>query len=425
MNVLILGGGLAGLSAATLLTRFGVTVTTLTPEFGGSLSTVTVANPYGEGVFRFDFGAKAYAKDGAFHQLIRGVEGVVDHNLTSYYMNVVEPGEKVLQPFRLTRETERVLDYESGTNMRAACQQLYGTGFYHEFFEPFYERQLSHNPELLDADWMLTPEFFEGPAVYVPGGHVTRTMVASLMEYNAEAWSWVNGNAESLYQTRQGWNVIGRSGGSVLTLGPFDAVISTIGIAELVAGLQRVHGVNMPMSPWNNLICCGVCLPEEYNGRQFSWLYPDVDHFRAHRVSLQSSMHPSMAPDGHDSLLFEFPTFDELDQNLMESYALDVDSILGYLGLSSNEVVWYAGKGYAIPTLNTRTDIAETKRQLARHKVYSIGQWGSHVNFSADQILGEALRCVNLIMSGEEEHEYLWSTDFYKVYERDNHATSY
>jgi hypothetical protein len=63
--------------------------------------------------------------------------------------------------------------------------------------------------------------------------------------------------------------------------------------------------------------------------------------------------------------------------------------------------------------------------QLARHKVYSIGQWGSHVNFSADQILGEALRCVNLIMSGEEEHEYLWSTDFYKVYERDNHATSY
>ena len=414
MSVLIVGGGLAGLSAATLLTRFGINCTTLSPEFGGDLSSVAVASPYGEGVFRFDFGARAYPKDGAFHQLVRGVEGIEEHDLSTYYLEMPYPDHSHWVPFAEAQETDQTVVYEPGTSLKKSIYMTHGKGLYNDFFEPFYERQFSYDPDTLDSDWLQTPIQTEGEAVYIPGHPVVQTMLASLMEHAQDRWTWVNGMAESFYRTHEGWHVLGRSGSSLLTLGPFDAVISTTGISEFVASLERVHGVNLPMTPWNNNIYCGVLLPEPYAGHQFSWFYPDVS-LRAHRVSLQSSFHSSMAPEGYDSLMIEFPTQDELTQNLMESYALDVQTILELLGLSSNEVLWYGGKGYPTPQLGVRAEIAETKHQLMTHNLYSIGTWGSHVNLTADHILGEALRCANVIMSGEEKNAYLWSTDYYDV----------
>jgi protoporphyrinogen oxidase len=433
MNVLIIGGGLAGLSAATLLTRLGIQVTTVTPEFGGELANIAVPNPYGEGVFRFDYGAKAYPNNGPFSQLIRGVEGIVLHERAEYYLELDRPGEGHMIPWPMedhADHTPKIRNIEPGPEpgydnpcLTDWARHKYGEGFTDDFFEPFYERKFSIAASSLDTDWVDHRRHgHSNEFVYVPGHHIVQTMLASLMQNSEGGWNWVNGMVEQLYHTRQGWNVVGRTGSSMLTCGPFDAVISTMGIAPLVASLERIHGVNMPMTPWNNIICAGVMLKEPMEGQSFTTLYPDVS-LRCHRVTPISRLHPEMAPPEHDSLLFEFPTQDEMSQNVFESMAIDVQSILDMLGVESNAVTWLGGKGYPSPSYKLRPDIAETKRQLARHNIYSIGKWGSHVDMSPDHILGEALRCINYVLSGEEEYEYLWSTDYYQCYEEGKYAS--
>jgi protoporphyrinogen oxidase len=432
MNVLIIGGGLAGLSAATLLSRFGISVTSLTPEFGGDIATFGVPSPFGEGAFRFDYGAKAYPNNGPFSQLIRGVEGVVWHQREEYYLEMAQPGMACWVPWPVAENTANSITIPPVVDgpdpgyahpcLTDYARNKYGEAFTDRWFEPFYERQFSIAASSLDTDWLDHQKHGSADEfVYAPGHHIVQTMLASLVKHSEGGWTWVNGMAEQLYQTRQGWSVLSRSGTSTLTLGPFDAVISTMGIAPLVASLERIQGVNMPMTPWNNQIFAGVMLEKPLEGDLFTALYPDVS-LRCHRISPISRLHPEMAPEGHDSLLFEFPTQDELSQNVMESMAIDVKTLLELLEVESNWVTWFGGKGYPSPAYKLRPDIAETKRQLARHGIYSIGRWGSHVDMSPDHILGEALRCINFLLSGEEEHEYLWTTDFYSAYEEDPYA---
>ncbi len=437
MKVLVIGGGLAGLSAATLLTRFGIDVVTMTPEFGGLMSSVAAGNPYGEGMFQFDFRLNAYPKEHAFHQLIRGVEGLTEHERQAYYLEMQDTEHGHLIDYPVQNNSECLLksgivlpgevsEYESNRSLKEFAVDLFGSRFYEDWFEPFNERMFSMDPALLDSDWTTTkvamPNQEDGSNwgmdnefIYVPGNKIVKTMIASLAEYAQDSWVWANAQVDTLFRTKHGWNVVGHSGSSQLSLGPFDAVISTMGITELVASLERVQGVNIPMTSWNRIISCGVILPGKYEGNPFTWFYPDVS-LRAHRVSLQSRLSPEMSPDGQDSLLIEFPTFDALNQNVMESLSLDVATIMKLLEIDNYSPVWFSNKGYPIPMLGIREDVAETKRQLARHKVYSTGRWGSHALFNNEHILGDVLRCVNYLMTGEEEREYLWSTDFYDIY---------
>ena len=445
MKVLVIGGGLAGLSAATLLTRFGIEVVTMTPEFGGLMSNVATGNPFGEGVFQFDFRLNAYPKEHAFHQLIRGVEGLTEHKRQAYYLEmphtehghwidypVQSHSDQLLKSGSVVPSVSELPEYESDTSLKEVAVDLFGSRFYEDWFEPFNERMFSTDLAQLDSDWLTTKVAMSGHEagsnwgmdnefVYVPGNKITKTMIASLAEYAEDSWIWANAQAESLFQTKQGWNVVGRSGSSQLTLGPFDAVISTMGIAELVGSLERMQGVSQPYTQSNRIISCGVMLPGRYEGKPFTWFYPDVS-LRAHRVSLQSRLSPEMSPGEQDSLLIEFPTFDELNQNVMESLSLDVETLMKLLGIDTYSSVWFSNKGYPIPTLGIRGQVAETKRQLARHKLYSTGRWGSHALLNNEHILGEVLRCVNYLMTDEEEHEYLWSTDFYQVYEENKYA---
>lgn len=447
MKVLVIGGGLAGLSAATLLTRFGIEVVTMTPEFGGVLSNIVAKNPYGEGGFNFDCRLNAYPKEHAFHQLVRGVDGITEHKREAYYLEmnhkqgvkwieypVQNHSHKLLNSSSVSPGVEGTIGYVSDTSLKEVAVDMFGDQFYEDWFEPFNERMYSTDPAQLDSDWITTkvadPDQqlrsnwgLDNEFIYVPGNLVVRTMLVSLAEYAGDSWSWVNASVENLFRTKQGWNAVGRSGSSLLTVGPFDAVISTMGIAELVGCLERMQGaIQQPWTRWNNIVGCGVMLPGLYTGRPFTWLYPDVS-LRAHRVSMQSRLSPAMSPEDHDSFLIEFPTFDELNQNLIESLSLDVKTVLNMLGLSSEDVIWFSNKGYPIPTLGIRGQVAETKRQLARHKVYSTGRWGSHALLNNEHILGEVLRCVNHLMTGEEEQEYLWSTDFYQVYQEDQYAS--
>jgi protoporphyrinogen oxidase len=434
MNVLILGGGLAGLSVATLLTRFGIQTTTITPEFGGVLSNYGVNNPFGEGVFRFDARFNAYVKEGAFHQLIRGVEGVTEHKRKAFYLEMpdLESSNWIEYPVQLhSHALIKGYPVEAGKpvgdNLEEVGVSAFGQAFYEDWFEPFNERMFSTDVNRLDVDWLTTKVAFpthtaedwglDYQFVYAPGNNIVQTMVQSLIEYDADLWTWINGSSEGLFRTKDGWFCLTRSGSSVMNVGPFDAVVSTISIQELIGSLERIQGVNMPLANTNNIIGCGVMLEKQYEGKPFTHLYPDVS-LRAHRVSLQSRLAPGMSPENHDSLLMEFPTYDFLTQNLIESYSLDVKTVLKLLGYSGRfQTFWFSNRGYAIPTLGIRADIAEVKRQLARNNVYSTGRWGSHSLLNNEHILGEALRTVNLLMSDEEEHEYLWSTDFYRCYE--------
>ena len=433
------------MSAATLLTRFGIEVVTMTPEFGGVLSNVVTGNPFGEGIFQFDHRLNAYPKQHAFHQLVRGVEGITEHKREAYYLEmphtehghwidypVQNHSDELLKSSIVLPGREGAPEYVSDTSLKEVAVDLFGLGFYEDWFEPFNERMFSTDPAQLDSDWITTKVAMpdqelgsnwgaDSEFIYVPGSTVVKTMVASLANYDQGSWVWANAQADSLFRTKQGWNVVGRSGSSSLTLGPFDAVVSTMGITELVGCLERIQGVAQPYTHCNNIISCGVMLPGRYEGVPFHWFYPDVS-LRAHRVSLQSRLSPEMSPDGQDSLLIEFPTFDELNQNVMESLSLDVKTITDLLGVENYKTAWFSNKGYPIPTLGIRPEIAETKRQLARHKVYSTGRWGSHALLNNEHILGDVLRCVNHLMTDEEEHEYLWSTDFYQVYQEDTYV---
>lgn len=447
MNVLIIGGGLAGLSAATLLTRFGVQCTTVTPEFGGLLSNVAIANPYDpkHGQFKFDYGGHVYPKGGPFHQLIRGVQGVEERTRQAFYLEMEEPGQGNWVPYpvqNFTQSSVYLSDPEpsvetvpvySGQSLREFAVDVFGYKFYEEFFEPFNERVWTIDPALMDSDWVSTRiamPVVQDPSqwgpnsefIYAPGNAIVQTMIVSLAEYAKESWRWVNGRANHLFKADGKWYCVVDSGDSQLTLGQFDAVINTTGISQFVGMLERVPGVNMPMTNWNTVVYAGVMLPGEYTGKPFTWLYPDVS-LRAHRVTLLSRYSDQMAPSGHDSLMFEFPTQDDFTQNLVEGFDADVKTIMELLGEEKWKTIWYASKGYPIPTLGLRADIAETKRQLMRYNLYSIGRWGSHAYMNTDHILGDALRCVNNLMSGEEEFEYLWSTDYYKVYEEGKYAS--
>lgn len=423
MNVLVVGGGLAGLSVATLLTRFGVEVTTLTPEFGGMMSNVNVANPYGEGVFKFDFRLNKSVKEGAFHKLVRGVEGVVEHEKNDYYLEMPYPETATWVKNPVHKNTKQLVfdvsvqpeeDPHEDKTLASYAIRNYGEEFYTQWFEPFFQRKFSTYPDHLDSDWIESE--MEEDFIYVPGHSVVRTMLASLLEYSKGSWIWVNGILRKLWRDKSGWYAVGFSGSSVMNIGPFDAVVSTIGIQELVNSLERFGSILVPPTIWNNIISCGVMMKGEYHGRDFSWLYPDVS-LRAHRVSMPSRLSPELAPEGQDSLLIEFPTFDQLEQNVIESLSMDVETVLKLLDIKASSTVWVANKGYPIPTLDVRSNLAETKRQLARSNIYSTGHWGSHALLSNEHVLGEALRTVNHLMSGEEESEYLWSIDRYPYYE--------
>jgi len=237
------------------------------------------------------------------------------------------------------------------------------------------------------------------------------------MEYSRGAWSWVSGVGERyFYEEGEGWYALGRNGGSRMLLGSYDAIINTGPLENFVVGLEHVHGLNLPSLPRMTNVYCGVMMPEQWNGRYFHLLYPDIS-YRCHRVIHQSELHPDCAPDGRDSMIFEFPTRDALTKNLIESLTLDVEAIATALGLPNGQMVWYSTMGAPVPVLGQRASIAVLKEKLASQKLYTCGRLGSNADMDVESIMGDALRCVNYLMSGEDKHEYLWSTDHFRCYE--------
>jgi hypothetical protein len=127
-------------------------------------------------------------------------------------------------------------------------------------------------------------------------------------------------------------------------------------------------------------------------------------------------MGQGLAPAGHDSLLFEFPTIDILRPSVIKSLSLDVESILRLLGIRRYSMNWSQVSGYPTPARNIRYDVAQVKETLAKSRIFTLGRWGSHALMDQDQAMGEILRGVNYMMTGEEGPNYKWSMDAYPMY---------
>lgn len=336
MKTLILGGGLAGITLARLLSQQGEEVLVIEKEsrIGGLCRSVTADG------FTFDIGGShiVFSRDqevlAFMHQVLAENRGERKRDTKILYKDrfVKYPFENGLYElpkedcFTCLNEFIRTLiasergDLKETENFRDWIYHTFGKGIAEAYLVPYNEKIWNYPLHQMSAHWV------EGRVPRPPVEDIIRSAVGIETEgYGHQAvFSYpITGGIEALItaiaepvrdQIRTGFSVTGvtrtaagweiTNGSEVLT---GDRIISTIPLQHLkpcLGDLPPQVGSAIDNLKYNSIVCVGIGLEGET--LPFSWMYlPDKAGSAANRISFPSNFSTTVAPAGCSSILAE------------------------------------------------------------------------------------------------------------------------
>ncbi|NLV28126.1 MAG: NAD(P)-binding protein [Methanomicrobiales archaeon] len=372
MKTIILGGGLAGVTLANMLSAKGETVFVLEQETSpGGLCRSEVSDG-----FTFDTGGShiIFSRD---LEVLSFIHNVLGKNRAERIRNtkILYKDRYVKYPFEnalseLPREDcyyclheyiKTLMRSEKGEfsppeNFEEWILQIFGKGIADCYLIPYNTKIWNYPPSLMSAHWM------EGRVPRPPVEDILKSAVGIPTEgYTHQAvFSYpVDGGIESLVHAIAapikdriitGFRVTSisqKDGGYSVSNGrqtyTGDRIISTIPLQNLIPCLENVPGgVQKAVSDlkYNSVISIGIGISGDVP--PYSWAYiPDSDVSRANRISFPSNFSDNAAPQGCSSVLAEI-TYNEGDFVSLMTDAEIVDHVttsIAKIGLFSHDQI--------------------------------------------------------------------------------------
>lgn len=366
MKTLILGGGLAGITLARLLSNKGHNVQVLEQESSvGGLCRSTQIDGY-----TFDIGGShiIFSRDqevlSIMKDLLKENRGERKRDTKILYKNkfVGYPFENYL--FELSKEdcylclNEFVKsliesgrrEFKESSNFLEWINHTFGSGIADAYLIPYNEKIWNYPLDQMSAHWV------EGRVPRPPVEDIIRSALGIKTEgYSHQAFfSYpAEGGIEALIRAisdpiqekiRTGFSITGivkTSSGWDVTDGKehikSDRIISTIPLQILTSCLSEIPPPVIEAVSnlrYNSIVCVGIGL--EGDTLPFSWMYlPDKRSTDANRISFPSNFSRSVTPDGCSSILAEitYNAGDDIDQMTDEEIKDSVISSLDSEGI--------------------------------------------------------------------------------------------
>ncbi len=362
MKTLILGGGLAGITLARLLSQKGDNVSVLEQEsrIGGLCRSVTADG------FTFDIGGShiIFSRDtqvlSFMHQVLGKNRGERKRDTKIHYKNryIRYPFENGLYElpkedcYTCLNEFIRTLiatekgELKEPENFLEWIHHTFGSGIAEAYLVPYNEKIWNFPLDRMSAHWM------EGRVPRPPVEDIIRSAVGietegyrhqSVFSYPAEGGieALITAIAapvsecircgftvRSITKTEDGWEV--GDGKEVITA---DRLISTIPLQVLLPCLSGVPGEvadAVAALKYNSIVCVGIGLTG--STLPFSWMYlPERDGSAANRISFPSNFSDQAAPPGCSSILAEI-TYNQGDATDLMTDAGVVEETIRSLG---------------------------------------------------------------------------------------------
>lgn len=435
-SVVVVGAGITGLYLAKLLGDKGLKPLVIARDRGGLLK------QYKDGKFIFDYGGHVYTKTDERLNEIMMRTTAESHVRNAIYLS--EEHGRIPYPVQDHAEKMGVKTYSVGhdparwKSLQDVGLDMYGPEFYEEFFAPFNRRVWTADPVELDVDWIrsrirLPSEKKEkwGPNAefwYAPGDEIADVLTSMATKAGAEFR--IGGGSEVVYAdlARKRLHLqAGRGEGRRID---YDLLFWTAPISQLAAQV----GISPSVFRSNYIMTLGLGLRYRLDEEPFHWAYFDVIH-RAHRMTWLSRYHESLAPEGHDSLLIEYPfsypdyALPHFVSNALIEAQDYVDAHEIHRGLAQRmceniglpftqkdmqAVALGTAPGYPLPTRGIRDIVAITKSRLMVYDVYTAGRWGSWGYFNINHCFDDAEAAVGIKRGDwESESNYLQSKFYY------------
>jgi len=439
---IVAGGGVTGLRLAYLLAKQGMQVTVISSDIGG-----LIQSHQDEG-FYFDYGGHVYTTQDAVLDDIMTKAGAIRQARSAFYFS--QKTEWVPYPVQdhadqLGLKVEKsMLKPSLDADLKTWGLATFGKEFYQKFFAPFNRRVWTMAPEKMASDWINTrvKQPMEdkkdwGPNAlfqYAPGRNIIKVLKEMAKEQGAKFIS-----ADITGFSLQDKELLGAypTSGSRVRVG-YDTLYWTLPLRMLASEVD----IDPSQFMSNRVRTIGIGFHDSFIHNHFHWGYGDLKS-PIHRITWLSRYHPSLAPEGKDSLLLEMMyrlpdklpppfavggircdnTLPHIDNTLIHrGAAVRALYAAGFKSLKAHHIltaVMGDTMGYPIPTLGIRHLVARTKRLLLEHDVITAGRWGSWGYFNLQHCLADALCAAHNVFDDrwEPTQEYLYSTFYYRGYE--------
>jgi protoporphyrinogen oxidase len=399
-DTVIVGAGVTGLTLATLENP-NSSVCIIAPQVGGLI------HNYRYGEFSFDVGGHVYTTgDESVLNLVERAGGV-EHERKALYRDVTG-----LVPYPVQANADKLGikivstsngEYVKGQNLKDWAIGMFGTDFYDSWYAPFNRRVWSTDPSEMDSDWVATrvakPTASKsgwGPNarfIYAPGTDIENVLLDDAFHADTFMVDGTVIGADAVQKT------VFTSGGMEIS---YKRLFDTTRI------------FTKPFTKANRIVTVGIGFNHLIDD-DFTWVYPHISH-KAHRVTLLSRYHPSLAPRGCDSIIIEYPYMfrgylpgsltsiivpDErpAHQNSTVMSSIQAAVLCRYLGIPSlsnitpkdiHVAVAIDAQAYPVPTMGVRKVISVAKLLLEKYGVYLAGRWGSHGYFNLEHCIADA-----------------------------------
>jgi len=418
-HIIVVGGGITGLHIAACLRKLvSGRITMITQDIGGLLSS------YEDKGFRFDYGGHVYTPEDAQTKNLLIEAGAITHERKAVYLHHEGRVPYPVQDYadKLGIKLQRSKKYDPCT-LHGWALNTFGPGFYEKFFNPFNRRVWTMDPIEMSSDWVKdrvkTPQEKKdkwGPNaifLYAPGTQIIGKLKERTFGGSSPRVELLRGKVDEVDIARKRVYIVPETGHASWI--DYDVLFWTGKLKKLSPQV----GISADAFLYNRVLSLGIGLMdvvEAFGIEPFHWAYFDVRDI-PHRVTLLSFYHHDMAPPGKDSLLVEFPVrwgYRDMptwvapilfsQRNFVEHEATHRNMPLRALQgtnirLRKQDIdTCHVGMvdGYPIQTIGLRQIVAETKRRLMFHGVYTAGRWGSWGYFNINHCFADAEAAVNV-----------------------------
>ncbi len=442
-QVMILGGGLCGLSAALYLSEAGVTWTLLEKEarLGGHARTDETQG------FHFDkTGHWLHLRDDGIKKLVAELlpDGMVrverkakifSHGVLTRYPyqanlyglppNIIS--ECLLELFAAEQKQQGTKDPVVPANFEEFCDQHFGKGISRHFMIPYNQKLWGVHPSEITAEWCsrfvplpkladivrgavgdVPPEMGYNVAFLYPrtGGieTLTKALVARVQASQGQSELHLQTGFDSIDVGKKQITVGGESR-------PWRAMVATVPLPELVKRI--VDAPKEVQEAGDRLRCTQLrylnVATKTPPTADYHWIYVPEEKYPFYRVGIYTNAVPSMAPAGRGSFYVELS--DRRSGLRAEDVMPDVaDAMIATGAIQSRDDVLFAEMkelkyAYVVFDDHYFEAVGTITRWLEQHGIYPRGRYGSWIYNSMEDSLMAGRDTARLIAASAKQPE--------------------